>query len=49
MAACFQSIFDWNGKTHEFDNNTGTQPACKASKNLEKKTTKHQFFLIFND
>lgn len=32
IAACFQSIFDWNGKTHEFDNKTGIQPAWSASR-----------------
>lgn len=34
MAAWFQSILAWNGRTHEFDNRTGIQPACSASKNL---------------
>jgi len=37
MAACFQSIFDSNGNTQALDNSTGMQPACKASRNLQKK------------
>lgn len=34
MAACFQSIFDSNGRTQAFDSRTGMQPACNASRNL---------------
>lgn len=36
MAACFQSIFDSNGNTQALDNSTGMQPACRASRNLQK-------------
>lgn len=36
MAACFQSIFDSNGNTQALDKSTGMQPACNASRNLQK-------------
>lgn len=44
IAACFQSIFDSNGNTQEFDSSTGIQPACKASRNLHEQIENQTIF-----